>query len=111
MAHPALANQFVANRDRAQWHDKSLWYVREKRDRMAAAVPEWEQLREAASAIKSHTQSRLGDYLEQFEANAKKLGVIVHWAVDAEEHNGIVLDILQRHKVRRLVKSKSMLTE
>ena len=79
MPHPALAKQFIVNRDRAQWHDKALWFVREKRDRMAAAVPEWELLRETASAIKSHTQSRLAEYLEQFEANAKKLGVYVHW--------------------------------
>ena len=111
MPHPALAKQFTANRERAQWHDKALWFVREKRDRMAAAVPEWEQLRETASAIKAHTQSRLAEYLEQFEANAKRRGVVVHWATDAAEHNRIVLDILQRHKVQRLVKSKSMLTE
>ncbi|MCX7386480.1 MAG: hypothetical protein NTX48_07415 [Planctomycetales bacterium] len=45
MPHPALAQQFTANRERAQWHDKALWFVREKRDRMAAAVPEWELLR------------------------------------------------------------------
>lgn len=111
MPHPALAQQFTANRECAQWHDKALWFVREKRDRMAAAVPEWELLRETASAIKSHTQSRLAEYLEQFEANAKKLGVIVHWATDAGEHNRIVLNILQKHHVQRLVKSKSMLTE
>lgn len=111
MAHPALAAEFTGNRERAQWHDKALWFVREKRDRMASSVPEWELLRETASAIKQHTQSCLADYLEQFEANAIRNGAIVHWAADAHEHNEIVLSILQQHKVRRLVKSKSMLTE
>lgn len=111
MAHPTLANQFVANRERAKWHDKRCGSFEKSCDRMATAVPEWELLRETASAIKAHTQSRLAEYLEQFEANAKKHGVIVHWANDAAEHNRIVLDILQRHKVQRLVKSKSMLTE
>src|SRR5439155_26628127 len=38
-------------------------------------------------------------------------GGVVHWAKDAAEHNQIVLDLLQRHGVKRLVKSKSMLTE
>ena len=111
MSHPALAQAFVDNRERAQWHDKALWFVREKRDRMASSVPEWELLRETASAIKRHTQSRMAEYLEQFEANAKKNGIIVHWATDAHEHNEIVLGILQKHHAKRLVKSKSMLTE
>lgn len=111
MGHPRLAQEFTANRERAHWHDKALWFVREKRDRMASSVPEWELLRETASAIKRHTQSRMADYLEQFEANAAKNGMIVHWAADAEEHNQIVLKILRSHGVRRLVKSKSMLTE
>ncbi|MCX7396372.1 MAG: lactate utilization protein B [Planctomycetales bacterium] len=111
MAHPALAQAFVDNRERAQWHDKALWFVREKRDRMASSVPEWELLRETASNIKRHTQSRMAEYLEQFEANATKNGIVVHWAADAHEHNEIVLSILRRHSVKRLVKSKSMLTE
>lgn len=111
MAHPALAQTFVDNRERAQWHDKALWFVREKRDRMANSVPEWELLRETASAIKRHTQSRMAEYLEQFEANATKNGIVVHWAADAHEHNEIVLSLLKRHDVKRLVKSKSMLTE
>jgi L-lactate dehydrogenase complex protein LldF len=111
MAHPSLADEFTANRERARWHDRALWFVREKRDRMAGSVPEWEVLREHASAIKQHTLSKLSEYLEQFEANATRLGAVVHWAADADEHNQIVLQILQQHRVRRLVKSKSMLTE
>ena len=35
----------------------------------------------------------------------------MHWAKDAAEHNEIVLSILQKHQVKKLVKSKSMLTE
>lgn len=111
MPHPPLARKFTDNKDRAQWHDRALWFVREKRDRMASSVPEWEDLRLHASAIKMHTMSRLPHYLEQFEQNAKKLGVQVHWAADGDEHNRIVHDILSQHGVKRVVKSKSMLTE
>ena len=111
MGHPALAEAFTANETRAQWHDKALWFVRQKRDRMASSVPEWEELRETASAIKKHTQSLLADYLQEFEKNAIANGAVVHWAADAEEHNRIVLSILQQNSVQRLVKSKSMLTE
>lgn len=109
--HPKEAAKFVANGQRAKWHDQALWFVRAKRDKAAQALPEWETLREVASQIKMHTVTHLADYLEQFERNAKNRGATVHWARDAAEHNRIVLDILQRHKVARVVKSKSMLTE
>lgn len=110
-SHPAEAKRFVANRERAAWHDKALWFVRAKRDKAAATIPEWETLRERASQIKLYTMSHLGDLLEQFERNATSRGVRVHWARDAAEHNAIVLKLLQEHQVKRLVKSKSMLTE
>jgi L-lactate dehydrogenase complex protein LldF len=109
--HAAAAARFTADQPRTAWHDATLWYAREKRDRIAATVPEWETLRELASAIKEHTLSRLADYLEQFEAKAMVNGAKVHWARDAEEHNRIVLEIVSARGAKRLVKSKSMLTE
>ncbi len=109
--HPQNAADFIADADRTGWHDQALWYVRVKRDKAAHTLPEWEQLRERASQIKRHTISRLPDYLEQFEENATRLGAHVHWARDADEHNQIVLDILRRHGAKKIVKSKSMLTE
>ena len=44
-------------------------------------------------------------------ATPKKSGVTVHWAKDAGEFNAIVLGILRDHGVKKMVKSKSMLTE
>lgn len=109
--HATLADKFNENEPRVDWHDQTLWWVRAKRDKMAWSIPEWEQLREAASAIKLNALGNLHDYLVQFEQQAKQNGAIVHWAADAEEHNRIVTGILQQHGVRHLVKSKSMLTE
>jgi L-lactate dehydrogenase complex protein LldF len=109
--HPERAARFIELPQRAAWHDQSLWFVRARRDKAVRTLPEWESLRESAAAIKAHTVSRLADYLEEFERNATRLGVRVHWARDAHEHNQIVLKILQDHQVKRLVKSKSMLTE
>lgn len=111
MDHAANATAFTRDDARTHWHDQALWFVRAKRDRMANSLPEWETPRETAGAIKAHTISRLADLLEQFEANATKLGATVHWASTPAEHNEIVLGILQKHNVKRLVKSKSMLTE
>ena len=109
--HPAEAAEFLRDPKRAKWHDESLWFVRQKRDRIAASIPEWEALRQLGSDIKLHTLSRLDQYLEQFEAQATANGIKVHWARDGAEHNEIVHGILDEHKARRVVKSKSMLTE
>jgi L-lactate dehydrogenase complex protein LldF len=109
--HSDNAQIFVANDERMHWHDQALWFVREKRDRASKSIPEWEQLREFASQIKSHTMANLDKYLLEFEENAIKKGIKVHFAKDAKEHNEIVYKILKEHDVKKLVKSKSMLTE
>jgi L-lactate dehydrogenase complex protein LldF len=111
MNHAAAAAEFVADGPHAHWHDQALWFIRAKRDKCAHGLPEWEELRVRAAAIKRHVVAHLADLLEQFEANATRLGATVHWARDADEHNRIVHGLLERHGVRRVVKSKSMLTE
>jgi L-lactate dehydrogenase complex protein LldF len=109
--HPALAEAFIKDEERVDWHDGALWYIREKRDIASKQIPEWEQLRKAASAIKSNVVSNLHQYLLQFEANLTKNGITVHWADSAEEHNEIVYSILKAKEITQMVKSKSMLTE
>ena len=64
--HAASAAAFNADVARTDWHDEALWFVRVKRDRAAAAVPEWEALRARASAIKEHALTHLDEYLVQF---------------------------------------------
>lgn len=109
--HAEAATRFISNKKEESWHNETLWMVRAKRDNMAKDVPEWEQLRELSSQIKMHTISHLDKYAEQFAAAAEANGVIVHWAKDDKEHNEIVYKILSDHNAKKLVKSKSMLTE
>ena len=109
--HPQNAEKFVANDERMHWHDQALWFVREKRDRASKSIPEWENLREFANQIKTHTMANLDKYLLEFQKNASEKGITVHFAKDALEHNEIVHKILSSHNVKKLVKSKSMLTE
>ena len=78
IGHAEKAATFAANEDRAHWHDQALWFVRLKRDRQAESIPEWEDLREAAAAIKAHTLSRIADYMEEFERNAKTNGCLLY---------------------------------
>ena len=105
------SSQFLKDEQRVGWHDESLWLVRKKRDKVANSVPEWEQLREQASAVKNDVLSNLDSYLLQFEEQATKNGAHVHWASDARRFNEIVLDIIKQNGAGRIVKSKSMLTE
>jgi L-lactate dehydrogenase complex protein LldF len=109
--HAALADEFNKDEPRVDWHDKTLWFVREKRDKAAQKVPEWEWLRDTASKIKDNVLSNLSEYLTLFEEQATRNGIVVHWAADAKEHNEIVYGLLRRHKIDKMVKSKSMLTE
>ncbi len=109
--HSKAAKEFLKNQKYAHWHDATFWAVRTKRDNMAQGLNEWEQLREKASQIKRHTITHLDKYLDEFSTNAEKNGAIVHWAKDATEFNEIVYGILECHKVKKMVKSKSMLTE
>ncbi len=109
--HAELAAAFNKDEARVDWHDETLWWIRQKRDKAAHGIAEWEELRETASQVKNNVLSNLSEYLVQFEANAIANGVQVHWAADANEHNNIVYNIMQRHKATQMMKSKSMLTE
>lgn len=111
MSHSEKATVFNKDVGKVNWHDKALWYVREKRDASAHGVKGWEYLREIASGIKANALSDLDTYLKEFESNAKKNGIHVHWASDANEHNSIVYDLLTASNSKKVVKSKSMLTE
>lgn len=109
--HAELAEIFNRDEERVGWHDETLWWVRQKRDKASHQIPRWEELREAASQIKHNVLSNLSSYLEQFEQQAINNGITVHWALDAKEHNEIVHSILTEHGISQMVKSKSMLTE
>jgi L-lactate dehydrogenase complex protein LldF len=111
MQHSEAADIFNKDVERTTWHDETLWWVRQKRDKVAFQIPEWEMLRETASQIKNNVLSNLHDYLISFEEQAIRNGVKVHWAADAAEHNRIVLSILRENNINSLSKSKSMLTE
>lgn len=83
----------------------------ERRSAAVGAVPEWEELRERARAIKDATLYRLDEHLLRFVENVEHLGGVVHWARDADEACRIVGQLARERGAKRLVKSKSMTTE
>jgi L-lactate dehydrogenase complex protein LldF len=83
----------------------------ERRKEAAASLPNWEDLRTQARAIKDEALSHLDRYLEQFVQHAENRGAQVHWARDAAEANSIICKLAQERNARIVVKSKSMTTE
>jgi L-lactate dehydrogenase complex protein LldF len=83
----------------------------ERRSAAAASLPNWEDLRSQARAIKDEVLSHLDQYLEEFVRNAESRGAKIHWARDAAEANSIICGLATASKARIVVKSKSMTTE
>src|SRR5215216_4112550 len=82
-----------------------------RRKEAAASLPNWEELRTQARAIKDEVLLHLDRHLETFAANAEKRGAVVHWARDAAQANGIITALARERNARTIVKSKSMTTE
>ena len=74
-------------------------------------LPDADRLRTLAGQIKQHTLDNLDYYLEQLQANVEKNGGHVHFAADASDARRIILDICRHNEVRRIIKSKSMVSE
>ena len=85
--------------------------IRAKRAGAVAELPDWEQLRQAAKAIKDHTLAHLDTYLLRLEANVTRAGGHVHWAADADEANAIVAGLVRGAGADGVVKVKSMATQ
>ncbi len=85
--------------------------IRAKRLAVVGEVDDWEQLRDAGSAIKTDVMARLPELLEQLEANVTARGGVVHWARDATEANAIVTDLVRATGAAEVVKVKSMATQ
>jgi L-lactate dehydrogenase complex protein LldF len=109
--HAAAAERFIAATLHEKVHDERLWDGRKRRDKIISTIPEWEELRSLASAIKEHTLTHLDTYWEEFERNATKNGIHLHWAKDAAEHNRIIQELMESYGATTIIKSKSMLTE
>jgi L-lactate dehydrogenase complex protein LldF len=77
----------------------------------ATALPDYQELRTQANALKRHTIDHLDHYLEQFEANVTAHGGQVIYCHDATEVADFVLGLAKKRGAQLIVKSKSMTTE
>ncbi|MGB1027391.1 MAG: LUD domain-containing protein, partial [Rhodospirillaceae bacterium] len=114
----ATSLNFRANAQRAMTDENlvgALGKMKEGfRTRRAAAreaLPEFDDLRDQAKALKDHVLENLDWYLERFEAQVLAKGGHVHWCKDAEEARQTVLKICRDAEAKTVTKGKSMISE
>lgn len=81
-----------------------------KRTESVAQVP-IEEWRDKASAIRMHVLDNLPHFVDLFSKSATAAGSVVYRAKDAEAARDIVSQILKDRGAKKVVKSKSMVTE
>ena len=84
--------------------------IRNKRARVTAELPDWQELRNTGESVKNYVLANLPELLEQFERNFTAAGGHVHWARNATEANQIALDLIREQGVDEIIKIKSMAT-
>ncbi len=82
-----------------------------KRRSSITELDDFEGTRDAGKAIRNRALDNLDTWLLLFEENAKKRGATVLWAETPADVNKLVLEIAQRHAVKKIIKSKSMVSE
>lgn len=70
-----------------------------------------DHLRELAGNIKQHTLENLTHYLEATTTKLEANGAKVHFAKDGLEANQTILNIMREAGTKRMIKSKSMVSE
>jgi L-lactate dehydrogenase complex protein LldF len=108
---PDAAREAVADAQLRRNLTHATTAIRTKRDKAVGELSDWEELRQAAKAIKDHTLANLDTYLLRLEENVTKAGGHVHWARDADEANAIVTRLVQQADADTVVKVKSMATQ
>jgi L-lactate dehydrogenase complex protein LldF len=109
-AHEALQNDQLR---RNVHHATNV--IRSKRALRVEEMPDWEQLRQAGSDLKSHTLAHLDHYLDEFARNCERAGGKVHWARDADEANAIAIALIREHSPNdahpEVIKVKTMTSD
>jgi L-lactate dehydrogenase complex protein LldF len=77
----------------------------------SSALPEYQDLRTQANAVKKHVIENLDFYLEQFERNVQAHGGKVVYCEDSAAVADFVLGLAKERGASLIVKSKSMTTE
>jgi L-lactate dehydrogenase complex protein LldF len=110
-AFPAAAREALADAQLRHNLTHATHTIRDKRARVVAEVPDWEELRQAGADLKDAALLDLDRHLERLEESLVAGGAVVHWARDAAEACRVVADVAKAHDADEVVKVKSMVTQ
>jgi len=85
--------------------------LRNKRLQAAEELGNWEEWRALGEEIRQHTLENLDFYLYQLSENVAKRGGHVFFAETKEEANEYIRNVIKKKNAKKIVKSKSMVTE
>ena len=94
-AFPILAHTILQDDQTRRNVRHATDVIRAKRALRVEEMPDWQALRTAGHAIKTHTLEHLPYYLELFEKNCVAAGGQVHWARDADEANRVAIRLIR----------------
>ena len=100
------------NDERLQFNLKKMQgkFVAKRRESLVE-LDDFEGTRDAAKAIRNRALDELDVWLETFERNAADRGATVLWAETPADVNALVVEIAAKHAVKKIIKSKSMVSE
>ena len=81
------------------------------RQNAGADFSDMEPMRDQARSIRLHALGHLDELLGRFADKVEELGGQVHFAADGAEAIAYIRSLAARENVKRIVKSKSMVTE
>jgi len=110
-AFPANVERALADRSLQEALARTAAGFPKKRLEGIATLPEFELVRDQATAIREHVLDHLDWYLERFAAQVEAAGGTVHWCADAAAARAAVLNICQQAGARSVTKGKSMIGE
>lgn len=82
-----------------------------RRQLAAEELGNWEEWRSLGEEIRQHVLENLDFYLHQLSENVVKRGGHVFFAETAEEANNYIMGVVKEKEAKKIVKSKSMVTE
>src|SRR5262245_19806221 len=106
-AHDALANP-VLQANLAKFGSANLAQLR-ARAVEAYGAEAFERLRTTGAEIRDRALADLDAYLERFEHETTQRDATVLFAADSAQARDLVLKICAMHRIRKAIKSKSML--
>jgi len=105
------ANVAAADADRRAFVRGALAGYMQVRGQTQNSFADYPAARETAAAIKWEAIEHLDALLLKLEKNLTAQGVQVHWARDAAEARQVILDLIQKHDAKHVIKSKTMTSE